>query len=85
MTFHDIDGNPVLDSFGNRVDKIVTLEPGRGESLLWSWNTGTPGSRISVVPCVKVLRGTQGTRLVRSFQIYNNDTRKTTVLSGWSR
>jgi hypothetical protein len=85
MTYHDINGNQILDSSGSPVDKIVTLDPGRGEILLWNFSSGTPGSRVPIVPSIKVLRGTLGTRLVRSFQIYDNDTRRTTVLSSWSR
>lgn len=82
MCFHDRNNNPILDRFGRPVQKTVTIDPHHGDFLDLNGNlVASPGSRVGIQPCIRVLSISEGTLAVPTLELYNNLLKTTFVLS----
>lgn len=82
MCFHDSKGNLILDRSGLPVRKTVAIEPHHGDHLDLSANLVTgPGARVLIIPCLRILRISEGTLAVPTVELVNNLLKMTTVLS----
>jgi hypothetical protein len=82
MCFHDANGDLILDRSGRPVQKTVTIDPHHGDFL--DMNGGLvsgPGARVVIVPCVRILRISEGTLAVPTVELFNNLLKTTFVLS----
>jgi hypothetical protein len=85
MEFHDANGNLFVDRTGRQTRRIVTIDPNHAEFLDLNGNDiAGPGSRVGIVPCVKVLRGSLGSLATPTFEMYINFTQQTLLLSNFS-
>lgn len=81
MCFHDGNGNIIVDRAGRLAQRTVTINPHHSESLeLNGNNLAAPGSRVTIIPCLKVLNIGGGSLAIPTFEMYNNLLRTTTVL-----
>jgi hypothetical protein len=84
MEFHDAHGNSFLDRSGRPARQIVTLNPNQADLLELNGSDLAPlGSRVGIIPCVKVLRGSPGSLVVPTFEMYINFTQQTLLLSNF--
>jgi hypothetical protein len=84
MEFHDANGNGFLDRTGRQVRKTVTIDANHSAFLELNGNDlAALGARVSIVPCVKVLRGTPSSLVVPTFEMYINLTQQTLLLSNF--
>src|SRR5688572_33119663 len=61
MSFHDSRGNPIVDRSGVPVQKTVIINPHHGDFLDLNGNlVAPPGGRVVIVPCIKVMRISEG-------------------------
>lgn len=82
LCFHDSDGNLVLDRARNPVQKTATIDPHHGDFLDLNGNlVAAPGARVVIIPCVRVLRISEGTLAIPTFELYNNLLKTTFILS----
>jgi hypothetical protein len=82
MCFHDTNGDLVLDRSGRAVQKSVTIDPHHGDFLDLNGNlVGGPGGRVVIIPCIRILRISEGTLAVPTLEIFNNLLKTTFVLS----
>ncbi len=84
IEFHDANGNSFLDRTGRQARKIVILDPNQADFLELNGNDITAlGSRVGIIPCIKVLRGSRGSLVVPTFEMYINFTQQTLLLSNF--
>ncbi|HEV8484039.1 MAG TPA: hypothetical protein VGV87_10890 [Blastocatellia bacterium] len=84
ITLHDADDNVFVDRSGRPTRKIVTLNPNQVDFLEMNGNDiAAPGARVGIVPCIKVLRGSPGSLVVPTFEMYINFTQQTLLLSNF--
>ena len=84
VEFHDANGNAFLDRTGRQARKIVILDPNQADFLELNGNDiAAPGARVGIVPCVKVLRGSPGSLVVPTFEMFVNFTQQTLLLSNF--
>ena len=84
IEFHDANGDPFLDRTGRQARKIVVLDPNQADFLELNGNDiAAPGARVGIVPCIKVLRGSPGSLVVPTFEMYINLTQQTLLLSNF--
>jgi hypothetical protein len=84
MEFHDANGNGFGDRAGRTTRKIVTLNPNQVDYLELSGNdVAAPGARVGIIPCVKILRGSPGSLVVPTFEMYLNFTQQTLLLGNF--
>lgn len=84
LTFHDANGRVFVDRAGREIRKITTIDPDHADFLEMNGNDiAAPGSRVSIPPCIKVLRGSPGSLVVPSFEMYINLTQQTLLLSNF--
>jgi hypothetical protein len=84
LTFHDANDRIIVDRNGREARKIVTLDPCWTNFLELNGNDiATPGSRVGIVPCVKVLRGSPGSLVTPTFEMYVNFNQQTLLLSNF--
>jgi hypothetical protein len=82
MCFHDSNNHPILDRSGRPIQKTVTINPHQGDFLDLNGNLlAAPGSRVGIVPCIRVLSISEGTLAVPTLELYNNLLKTTLVLS----
>jgi hypothetical protein len=82
MCFHDSKGNLILDRSGRPVQKTVTIGPHHGDFLDLNGNLVTgPGARVVIIPCIRILRISEGTLAVPTVELVINLLKMTTVLS----
>ena len=82
MCFHDANGNLVLDRARRPVLRTATIDPHHGESLDLNGNlVGGFAGRVVIVPCVRVLRVSEGSRPVATVEIFNNLLKTSFVLN----
>jgi len=82
MCFHDRNGDLVLDRSGRPVQKTATIDPHHGDFLDLNGNLVTgPGARVLIIPCIRILRISEGTLAVPTLEIFNNLLKTTFVLS----
>jgi len=82
MCFHDSKGNLILDRTRRPVQKTSTIDPHNGDFLDLNGSlVAGPGARVVIVPCVRILRISEGTLAVPTFEIFNNLLKTTLVLN----
>ena len=82
ICFHDSSGDLILDRSRRPVQKTATIDPHHGDSLDLNGNlVAGPGARVVIIPCVRVLRISEGTLAVTTFELYNNLLKTSFVLS----
>jgi len=82
MCFHDSNGELILDRSRRPVQKTATIDPHHGDFLDLNGNlVSGPAGRVVIVPCVRILRISEGTLAIPSFEMFNNLLRTTSVLS----
>jgi hypothetical protein len=82
MMFHDERGSVITDRYGRPVRRELTIEPHRAASLELNGNLVAPsGGRVTIIPCIRVVSGGDGSLAVPTFEMYNNLLRATTILS----
>ena len=85
LTFHDANDRIFIDRTGREARKVVTLNPDQADFLDLNGNDiATPGSRVGIVPCIKVLRGSPGSLVVPTFEMYVNFNQQTLLLSNFA-
>ena len=85
MEFHDANANSLLDRTGRPARKIVTIDPNHADFLELNGNDiAAPGARVGIIPCVKVLRGSPGSLVAPTFEMYINFTQQTLLLGNFS-
>lgn len=85
IEFHDARGNVFLDRRGRETRKIVILNPNQAEFLELNGNDiAALGSRVGVIPCIKVLGGSASSRVTPTFEMYVNLTQQTLLLGNFS-
>lgn len=86
ITFHDNNGNPFFDRFGREVRKVVTIDPCWFNFLELNGNDiAAPGARVGIIPCLKVLSGSPGSRVAMALETYVNVTQQTLTLANWQQ
>ena len=84
LTFHDENDRIFVDRTGREARKILTLNPNQADFLDLNGNDiATPGSRVGIVPCIKVLRGSRGSLVAPTFEMYLNFNQQTMLLSNF--
>ena len=84
LTFHDANDRVFLDRTGRPTRKIVDIDPNHADFLELNGNEiAALGARVGIVPCIKVLRGSPGSLVVPTFEMYNNLTQQTLLLSNF--
>jgi len=84
IEFHDANGNAFLDRTGREARKIVILDPNQVDFIELNGNDlVAPGARVGILPCVKVLRGSPGSLVVPTFEMYSNFTQQAVLLSNF--
>lgn len=84
MEFHDADGNQFLDRRGRPIRKTVSIEPDHSVFLELNGNDITvPGSKVGIIPCIKILDGARGSLVVPTFEMYINLTQQTLLLGNF--
>lgn len=82
MCFHDSNGNLILDRSRRPIQRTVTIDSHHGDSLDLNGSlVAGPGARVVIIPCVKILRISEGTLAVPTFEIFNNLLKTTFVLN----
>ena len=82
MCFHDSNGNLILDRAGRPVQKTSTINPHHGDFLDLNGNlVAAVGARVVIIPCVRILRISEGTLAVPTVELYNNVIKTTFALS----
>ena len=83
LTFAFTSGRPVVNRDGRPYDLIVSLDPDHGAFLDVNGNdiVPIPGLRFSIIPCVKILNISEGSLVIPTFEMYSNDTQKTSLLN----
>ncbi|HEU4389798.1 MAG TPA: hypothetical protein VFV34_18475, partial [Blastocatellia bacterium] len=82
LEFHDANGNVFLDRLGHPTRKVLTLDPNQTDFFELNGNDiAASGARVSIIPCVKVLRGSPTSLVVPTFEMYVNLTQQTLLLS----
>lgn len=83
LCFHDSNGNLIVDLSGRVAQRTVTIDPHNFESLELNANNlvVSGGSRVTIIPCLKILSIREGSLAIPTFEIYNNFLRTTIVLS----
>ena len=82
MCFHDTNGDLILDRSGRAVQKSVTIDPHHGDFLDLNGNlVAGLGARVVIIPCVRILRISEGTLAVPTLELFNNLLKTTFVLS----
>jgi hypothetical protein len=85
ITFHDAGDNVFVDRNGRQTRKIINLGPNQADFFELNGNDiATPGARVGIIPCVKVLRGSPGSLVVPTFEMYINFTQQTLLLGNLS-
>jgi hypothetical protein len=85
MEFHDANANSLLDRTGRQARKIVTLDPSHADFLELNGNDlAAFGARVGIIPCLKVLRGSPGSLVVPTFEMYINFTQQTMLLGNFT-
>jgi hypothetical protein len=81
LSFQDIEGNLLSDREGRPFQKIVTIDPRRGDFLKLPGDQviGNLG-RVTIIPCIKILKISGGTHVLPTFEMYNENER-TSLLS----
>ncbi|HZM90963.1 MAG TPA: hypothetical protein VFF31_30865 [Blastocatellia bacterium] len=84
IEFHDANGNAFLDRSGREARKIVILDPNQADFIELNGNDlAAPGTRVGIIPCLKVLRGSAGSLVVPTFEMYINFTQQAVLLSNF--
>jgi hypothetical protein len=82
MCFHDSNGNLILDRSGHPVQKSVTIDPHHGDFLDLNGNlVAGLGARVVIIPCIRILRISEGTLAIPTLELFNNLLKTTFVLS----
>lgn len=82
MCFHDSNGNLILDRSKLPVQKTAIIDPHHGDSLELNGNlVAGPGARVVIIPCVRILRISEGTLAISTVELYNNAIKTTFALS----
>ena len=82
MCFHDSNGDLILDRYRRPVQKTAIIDPHHGDFLDLNGNlVAGPGARVVIIPCVRILRISEGTLAVPTLEIFNNLLKTTFVLS----
>jgi len=82
MCFHDANGNLVMDRLRRPVQKIATIDPHHGDSLDLNGNlVGGLAGRVVIIPCVRILRVSEGSRPVPTVEIFSNLLKTSMVLN----
>jgi len=82
LTFHDMDGNLLMDRSGQPFHLLVSLKHHQAASLDLNANTlPLTGGRMEVVPCIKVLRGSASVSVGACIEWINLDTKETMVFA----
>lgn len=82
MCFHDTNGDLILDRSRRPVQTTVTIDPHHGDFLDLNGNlVAGPGGRVVVIPCVRILKISDGSLAVPTFEIFNNLLKTTFVLN----
>lgn len=85
ITFHDNDGNHFVDRAGREARKVVTIDPNHVEFLDLNGNDiAAVGSRVGIVPCIKVLGSSPGAHVALALETFVNFTQHTLTLANWS-
>lgn len=85
MEFHDSNANIFVDRTRHAARKTVTLNPNQADFLELNGNDiAALGARVGIIPCVKVLRGSPGSLVTPTFEMYVNLTQQTLLLGGVS-
>ena len=84
ITFHDANDNVFVDRTGRPARKIMAIDPNQADFFDLNGNDiAAPGARVGIIPCVKVLRGSPGSLVVPTFEMYINLTQQTLLLSNF--
>jgi hypothetical protein len=82
LCFHDINGNLILDRSGRVVQKTATIDPHHGDALDLNANlVAGLGTRVVIIPCIRILRISDGTLAIPTLELFNNLLKTTFVLS----
>jgi hypothetical protein len=82
MCFHDSNGDLILDRSRRPVQKSAIIDPHHAVSLdLIGGLVAAPGSRVLIIPCVRILRIADGSIAVPTLELYNNLVKTTSILS----
>lgn len=82
MCFHDSNGDLILDRSRRPVEKSAIIDPHHAVSLdLIGGLVAAPGSHVLIIPCVRILRITDGSIAVPTLELYNNLLKTTSILS----
>jgi len=84
LEFHDENANTFLDRTGRPSRKTVTLDPNQAGFIELNGNDiAALGTRVGIIPCVKVLRGLPTSLVAPTFEMYVNITQQTLLLSNF--
>ncbi len=84
ITFHDTGGKILVDRLGREVRKIVTMDPCLSNFLeLNGSDVAAPGARVGIIPCIKVLTGSPGSRVAMTLETYVNVLGQTLTFANW--
>lgn len=82
MCFHDTNGQLIVDRSMRPVQKTATIETHQGDFLDLNANlVARPGARVVIIPCVRILRISEGALAVPTLELFNNLIKTTLVLS----
>ena len=84
LMFHDAQGNIVTSRDGVPLDTTVTLVPGQSTFLDLNGDSFSAGGRVGLIPCVKVLCGSNNPsvlgNVVTSVEVFDNSTGRTSYV-----
>ena len=84
ITLHDANDDIFVDRTGRPAQKVVTLNPNQTDFLELNGNDIADGaSRVGIIPCIKVLRGSSSSLVVPTLEMYVNFTQQTLLLSNF--
>jgi hypothetical protein len=82
MCFHDSNGDLILDRSRRPVQKTATIDPHHGDFLDLNGNlVGGAGGRVVIIPCVRILRISEGSLAIPTFEMFSNLLKTTFVLN----
>ena len=85
ITFHDNNGNLFADRAGRAARKVVTIDPNHVDFLdLNGSDIAAGGSRVGIVPCIKVLGSSPGAHVALVLETFVNFTQQALTLANWS-
>jgi hypothetical protein len=82
ICFHDTNGQLIFDRSMRPVQKTATIDTHQGDFLDLNANlVARPGSRVVIIPCVRILRISEGALAIPTLELFNNLVKTTLVLS----